>query len=553
MSASTENKQEDKQEDNERYGHELFIGLVGATGSDLASVESYIKDILSNFEYKMTGIKFSSFFESEESFIKKYLTQNDIKIDRTNAFNKIYSQMEAGNKIRSVTDLNSILSRCAIEKINRNRVKEIDQKTETRKPIISESSAYLFNSLKHPSESEFLQETYGASYYQISVFSSEKQRASYLQKKGIQTLSDAYKLIEKDISEDDDFGQQTRDTFHLSDFFIKHDYEDEDETRRQLERIFDLIFGHPHITPTIDEHMMYMAYAYSTRSADLSRQVGAVIANESGDISGLGSNDVPRYGGGPYWPCPKTNNNLDWRDYKRGEDANQINKNKMIVDVVKNIKKEFKEIIDDMNLHEDEKKNEDEKKKLLSHFEDSNPGDDSLLEIGKKYFKGTDFLDISEFGRATHAEMSAILNCSRNGVTPKGKILYCTTFPCHNCAKHIVDAGIKKVFFVEPYPKSKAQVLHGDAISFEDHKEGKVIFDHFIGVAARKYLDLFSLKLGMGKSPSRKDEKTGKIKKFERKTSNIKVHGHVHKYLKDEEDAVASLKEIIEELGEKNE
>ncbi len=545
MSASTENKQED----NERYGHELFIGLVGATGSDLASVESYIKDILSNFEYKMTGIKFSSFFESEESLIKKFLTQKDIEIDRTNStnsFNKIYSQMEAGNKIRSGTQDNSILSGYAIGEINRKRIKEVDQKTKTHKPIISEYSAYLFNSLKHPDESKLLQKTYGASYYQISVFSSEKQRASYLlTKKGIQKLSDVYKLIEKDISEDDDFGQQTRDTFHLSDFFIKHDHENEDETRRQLERIFDLIFGHPHITPTIDEHMMYMAYAYSTRSADLSRQVGAVIANESGDISGLGSNDVPRYGGGPYWPCPKTNNNLDWRDYKKGEDANQINKNKMIVDVVKNIKKEFKEIIDDMELHEDEKK------KLLDHFEDSSPEDGSLLEIGKKYFKGTDFLDISEFGRATHAEMSAILNCSRNGVIPKGKILYCTTFPCHNCAKHIVDAGIKKVFFVEPYPKSKAQVLHNDAISFEEHKEGKVIFDHFIGVAARKYLDLFSLKLGMGESPPRKDKKTGKINKFDRKTSNIKVHGHVHKYLEDEENAVASFKEIIEELRKK--
>ncbi|MDN3612645.1 hypothetical protein QWZ16_23945 [Vibrio ostreicida] len=26
-------------------------------------------------------------------------------------------------------------------------------------------------------------------------------------------------------------------------------------------------------------------------------------------------------------------------------------------------------------------------------------------------------------------------------------------FPCHNCAKHIVASGIKRVVYVEPYPK----------------------------------------------------------------------------------------------------
>ena len=51
----------------------------------------------------------------------------------------------------------------------------------------------------------------------------------------------AYELIEKDISEKDENGQQTRDTFELSDFFVNHDHKDDIATREQLSRIFDLM------------------------------------------------------------------------------------------------------------------------------------------------------------------------------------------------------------------------------------------------------------------------------------------------------------------------
>ena len=55
-----------------------------------------------------------------------------------------------------------------------------------------------------------------------------------------------------------------------------------------------------------------------------------------------------------------------------------------------------------------------------------------------------------------HAEMEALLSCARSGVSPVGGTLYSTTFPCHNCAKHIVAAGLRRVVYVEPYPKSRA-------------------------------------------------------------------------------------------------
>ena len=117
---------------------------------------------------------------------------------KSDSFNEIYSQMGNGNIIRSVID-NSILANYAIAKINQSRtMQELDGRLI---PTPSNCTAYLFDSLKHPDESKTLRETYGASYYQISVFSSEKQRASYLLKKKNIKKSEAYILMEKDISE----------------------------------------------------------------------------------------------------------------------------------------------------------------------------------------------------------------------------------------------------------------------------------------------------------------------------------------------------------------
>lgn len=50
-----------------------------------------------------------------------------------------------------------------------------------------------------------------------------------------------------------------------------------------------------------------------------------------------------------------------------------------------------------------------------------------------------------EYSRSIHAEMDVITSMARkqNGDT-KDKILFTTTYPCHNCARHIVAAGIKK-------------------------------------------------------------------------------------------------------------
>lgn len=78
--------------------------------------------------------------------------------------------------------------------------------------------------------------------------------------------------------------------------------------------------------------------------------------------------------------------------------------------------------------------------------------------------------DITEFGRPVHAEMDAILSCSRTGTSTRDATVYTTTLLCHKCARRIVAAGIKRVVYIEPYPKRIADKLHSGSIRVEGHQ-----------------------------------------------------------------------------------
>ncbi len=103
-----------------------------------------------------------------------------------------------------------------------------------------------------------------------------------------------------------------------------------------------------------------------------------------------------------------------------------------------------------------------------------------------------------------HAEMSAITDAAARGISIRGATLFCTTFPCHMCARHIMSAGISKVVYIEPYPKSLTKVLYGDDVNV-DHEPARerqtVSFVPFTGIAPRRYISLFE------KTEKRKDER----------------------------------------------
>src|ERR1700730_925031 len=205
---------------------------------------------------------------------------------------------------------------------------------------------------------------------------------------------------------------------------------------------------------------MFLAKAAALRTLDLSRQVGAAIFSPAGEVLALGSNEVPMAEGGTYW----SDERFDDRDYVRGEDTNERRKKENLINLLKTIGKSPDEIEGALN---------DER------------------------IQDSQIMHALEYGRGVHAEMSALTDAARLGIAVKGGILYCTTFPCHMCAKHIVASGISKVVFLEPYPKSLAADLHADSIWVEGSDRGKyqrfpaVEFQHFFGVTPRRYRELF--------------------------------------------------------------
>lgn len=50
-----------------------------------------------------------------------------------------------------------------------------------------------------------------------------------------------------------------------------------------------------------------------------------------------------------------------------------------------------------------------------------------------------------------HAEMNALLYCAKEGISVKNCIAYVTHFPCLNCTKALIQAGIKKIYYKHEY------------------------------------------------------------------------------------------------------
>jgi len=65
-----------------------------------------------------------------------------------------------------------------------------------------------------------------------------------------------------------------------------------------------------------------------------------------------------------------------------------------------------------------------------------------------------------ELCRGIHAEQNAIIQAAFHGVSIKDAILYCTNLPCSICAKMIINAGLKKIYYRSGY----ADAISGDML-----------------------------------------------------------------------------------------
>jgi deoxycytidylate deaminase len=490
---------------------ELVLGLIYPVGTDVKRFLDALSDHLEKFGYVQEEIRLSNFL---------YRINHGVAISKKPEEKRIDSLMTAGNKVREMTGGGDALALYAVSKIYESRLGDhpLNKQPTARK-------AYVLRSLKHPDEVAALRRIYGPGFFLIGLYAPQEQRLEYLiNDKNIPKIR-AEELIKRDQDEEEPsgLGQHVRDTFHLADVFIN--LSEPREAKAQLWRFLDLIFGDPFQTPTLDEHAMFLAFATSYRSGDLSRQVGAVVTSESGEIVAVGANDVPQFGGGLYWPGDD-----DRRDHVRGVDSNAERRDRILNDISGMLGKVLRKL-----------------GKQVAEAE--------LLQEVKNHLSDSILFDITEFGRPVHAEMEALLACARSGVSPRQGTLYTTTFPCHNCAKHIVASGIRRVVYVEPYPKSQAGQLHDDSIEIDapldnETVTGKVQFQSFVGVGPRRYVDLFSIGLSTGYAIRRKQKGSSRKAEWTRQEARLRVPMLPTSYIQREALAIREIDQTVERDNE---
>jgi deoxycytidylate deaminase len=459
---------------------ELFFGLVAPIGVDLSETVQPLKALLEGFGYKVHTIKVTDLFRNIEYC--------DVVLQDKPSEARFKSYIDFGNRLREISGDKAICASLVMDKIGKSR------NPDPRKRQHSEKKAYIIHQFKRKEEIDLLRSVYGKLFFQISVYSSKGERTDAFSQRIARdhksTDLDKYRatadqLIKLDEDqEEDQNGQRVRDVFHLADFIINIDIPATQFD--QLERFIKLIFGATSLSPTPIEYGMYMAKGASLRSLDLSRQVGAAIFSKRHEIITLGCNEVPKGGGGTYW---SQSGSEDARDFKWGSDPNDEKKRSLILDLFERLSssglmdKEYVEKIDDMLEH--------------------------------PAVRDSQLMDIIEFGRILHAEMSALMDAARLGRAVQDAILFCTTFPCHICAKHIVGSGIDTVYFLEPYPKSAAFALHPDSIEVEGSSRvhylnyEKTKFTHFYGISPRRYRDFFEKSLRKNKATGKSQEWLG--------------------------------------------
>jgi deoxycytidylate deaminase len=482
--------------------NELVFAVVGPIGSGTSWVAGALSSLLTSEYYEMEP----NVIKASEAITEWTKNNDSFQIDESSTFSKVTSLQDAGDAMRK-----SDPAAVAIQLVAAIRKKRLSMTTAVTSTTVTSIKSsekikrrvFILDSLKHPAEVELLRAIYKDAFCLIGVVCEEKVRKNRLSEMKCESSGriEIKKLMDRDEDAEIKYGQKVTETFHLADFFVNNSparFLEDDEKKipnpdwdvnEQLARLLDLLTFKKVIRPTPSETGMFHAYGAKMRSACLSRQVGAALLDKKGNVISTGTNEVPRAGGGVYGGS--------FNDYDHPE--------------------EFK---DHRCAHSNgfcsSNKSQDE---IIDSIISAIPELDAVTDKNalKIQLKKTPIGRLLEFSRAVHAEMDALISAARLGASTVATRLFVTTFPCHYCARHIVSAGVDEVQYIEPYPKSKALKLHGDAItqsntkwtppsslnSFKDsvivlkensrttNSERKVLFRPFTGVAPRLYRQVF--------------------------------------------------------------
>lgn len=464
-----------------------MLGLIGPVGCDMDQLTGWLENALSSVSYERRHIRLIGLVLEFEPWQE---TADSPFHERAHA------RMTAGNEFRERTRLKNALALLASAAIQNERKREHG---DPKVPI--KRCAYILRSLKTPEEIDTLRQIYGPNFAAIATYMPRKSRRDRITKQiavsvnaaeSAQFEPDAAKLVNRDEFEQDEYGQNICETFPLADVFI--DLTNPAAAERETKRFIEILFGHPTHTPRRAESAMFHANGAKLRSSSAGRQVGAAIVSRPGDLLAVGTNEVAKARGGQYWSDEEEE--YDHRDHRRSNDYNAAMLDAIMNDLLARL----------MRLGWlsaiNEKKSLDEllrrAKTLLKPIPKEKRSDGDPNTLGSKAL----LHQLIEYMRAVHAEMAALTECAKRGVSVRGCDMYVTTFPCHECARLIVAAGIERVFFIEPYPKSRVAEMYDDSIVVDgDGDDNHVGFRAFVGVAPRRYEEFFEAPEPRGISP----------------------------------------------------
>lgn len=468
---------------------EIIIALVGPTATDLDEVYRLVEEALLTVGYSAEEVRLSDLLDEVEGGVFK-LPPSLPPAER------IGWRMTQGNVLCEAIVSADAMARLAVVELSRRRTESLladepaladlsaaqrESALDSKRPLYMQrrNHAYVLRSLKRPEEVNTLRLIYGPWLVLVGASRSSSERARRFMAE--MQLDDplavdedlrrkALKLIDRDRDEatQNRWGQNVGSTFPMADFFV--DTSNTERMNYEIRRFVELIFGYRFWTPRKPEQAMMQAYVSALRSSSWSRQVGTAIVDTSGVLLATGCNDVGKAGGGLYWEEDDPNG----RDHcVTDREPSRERRDLFLADVLRSLK-------------------------AWTNPEIQDRIESGIAELVREAWDGplqrSRLNDVTEYQRAVHAEMAALSDAACRGISVREATLYTTTFPCHVCAKHIVAAGIERVFYIEPYPKSLVNEFYPDSIALEDDSDsGRVPFRPFEGIAPRRFHELFLL------------------------------------------------------------
>lgn len=288
----------------------------------------------------------------------------------------------------------------------------------------------VVDAIRNPYEAFYLKRRY-ANFYLVSINTSNAER--------LRSLREYRKLADNEIKALDDkeypekisgakkfVAQNIQACIEISDIHI-HNSKNSEYTHNDLVSQlawYVTLMMHPGLVmPTSIENCMQIAYTAKQSSGCISRQVGAVVTDESYSVKAIGWNSTPQ----GQLPCLlrsaedliQGRNKSDFSEYELKDPTFRKALNAKYSNLIatnktsnRNFSFCFKSI-----------QNEIEGEKNQVHT------------------------------RALHAEENAFLQISKHGGQKlSGGVLFTTASPCELCAKKAYQLGFKKIVYIDPYP-----------------------------------------------------------------------------------------------------